>query len=111
MPNNSRPETSNQRSITQLLSRTADLIEDLRATLNSGTSLSTKSLLARAKHYLGSPISEGKYDFRYLYDSLEIALHQIIEDRATTLRVLGPPTIIQHLEQLIAMLPTQRIRT
>src|SRR5437016_726066 len=35
-----------------------------------------QSLLARAKHYLGSSISEGRYDFRYLYDALEVALHQ-----------------------------------
>src|SRR5438876_3146178 len=111
MPTNSRPETSNQRSIPQLLSGTADLIENLRATLTSGTSLSTKSLLARAKHYLGSPISEGRYDFRYLYDALEVALHQIIEDRAATLRVLEPGDAIDHLENLIALLPTQRIRT
>lgn len=111
MPNNSRPETSNQRSIPQLLSGTAELIENLRASLNSGTSLSTKSLLARAKHYLGSPISEGRYDFRYLYDALEVALHQIIEDRAVTLRVLEPANAIDHLENLIALLPTQRIRT
>jgi len=111
MPNNSRPETSNQRSIPQLLSGTAELIENLRATLNSGTSLSTKSLLARAKHYLDSPISDGRYDFRYLYDALEVALHQIIEDRAATLRVLEPGNAIDHLENLIALLPTQRIRT
>jgi protein strawberry notch len=105
-----RPETTNQ-NIPSLVSGTSDLIDNLRKNLDSGTPLTTKSLLARAKHYLGSPISEGKYDFRYLYDSLEIALHQIIEDRATTLRVLEPATIIQHLEQLIAMLPTQRIRS
>ena len=111
MPNNSRPETSNQRSIPQLLSGTADLIENLHATLKTGTSLSTKSLLARAKHYLGSSISEGRYDFRYLYDALEVALHQIIEDRAATLRVLEPANAIDHLENLIALLPTQRIRT
>ena len=111
MPNKSRPETSNQCNIPQLLSGTADLIENLRATLNSGTSLSTKSLLERAKHYLGSSISEGRYDFRYLYDALEVALHQIIEDRAATLRVLEPANAIDHLENLIALLPTQRIRT
>lgn len=33
--NDSRPEKSDQRSIPQLLSGTADLIENLRATLNS----------------------------------------------------------------------------
>lgn len=111
MPNNTRSDTSNHSSSPQLLSGTADLIDNLRATLNSGTSLSTKSLLARAMHYLGSPISEGRYDFRYLYDALEVALHQIIEDRAPTLRVLEPANAIDHLEDLIALLPTQRIRT
>src|SRR2546430_969659 len=111
MPNNSRPETSNHSNILQLLSGTADLIDNLRATLNSGASLSTKSLLARAKHYLGSSISEGRYDFHYLYDALEVALHQIIEERAPTLRVLEPANAIDHLENLIALLPNQRIRT
>ncbi len=109
--NDSRPDSCDQSCIPQLLSGTADIIENLRATLNSGTSLSTKSLLARAKHYLGSSISEGRYDFRYLYDGLEVALHQIIEDRAATLRVLEPANAIDHLENLIALLPTQRIRT
>ena len=106
-----RPETNTNQNIPPLLSGTSELINNFRATLNSGTPLTNKSLLSRAKHYLGSPISEGKYDFRYLYDSLEIALHQIIEERATTLRVLEPANIIQHLDALIALLPTQRIRT
>ncbi len=109
--NDSRPDSCKQRSIPQLLSGTADLIENLRATLNSGTPLSTKSLLAKAKHYLGSSISEGRYDFRYLYDALEVALHQIIEDRAATLQLLEPANALEHLENLIALLPTQRIRT
>lgn len=106
-----RPETTTNKNIPPLLSGTSELINNFRATLNSGTALTNKSLLSRAKHYLGSPISEGKYDFRYLYDSLEIALHQIIEERASTLRVLEPTNIIQHLDALIALLPTQRIRT
>jgi len=109
--NDSRPDSSHKCSIPQLLSGTADLIENLRATLNSGISLSTKSLLAKAKHHLGSSISEGRYDFRYLYDALEVALHQIIEDRAATLRVLEPANAIHHLDNLLALLPTQRIRT
>jgi protein strawberry notch len=111
MPNNSHPETSNLQNIPQLLSGTAALIENIRATLNSETSLSTKSLLLRAKLYLGASISEGRYDFRYLYDALEVALHQIIEDRAATLRVLEPANAIDHLEKLIGLLPNQRIRT
>ena len=106
-----RPETTTNKNIPPLLSGTSELINNFRATLNSGTALTNKSLLSRAKHYLGSPISEGKYDFRYLYDSLEIALHQIIEERASTLRVLEPTNIIQQLDALISLLPTQRIRT
>src|SRR5438270_8197425 len=102
MPNNSRPEPSNHSNILELLSGTTDLIDNLRATLNSGNSLSTKSLMARAKHYIGCSISEGRYDFRYLYDALEVALHQRIEDRAATLRVLEPANAIGHLENLIA---------
>src|SRR5215216_6663246 len=106
-----RPETSTNQNIPPLLSGTAELINNFRATLNSGTALTNKSLLSRAHHYLGSPLSAGKYDFRYLYDSLEIALHQIIEERATSLRALEPAYIIQHLDALLALLPTQRIRT
>jgi hypothetical protein len=106
-----RPEPTTNQNVPPLLSGTAELINNFRATLNSGTALTNKSLLSRAQHYLGSPLSEGKYDFRYLYDNLEVALHQIIEERAPTLRVLEPANIIQHLETLIALLPTQRIRT
>jgi predicted RNA methylase len=94
-----------------LLSGTAELVQNLRATLNAGTSLTTKSLLARAQHYLGSSVSEGRYDFRYLYDSIEVALHLVIEERAATLRVLEPAHIMDHLEKLISLLPTQRVRT
>jgi hypothetical protein len=60
----------------QLLPGTSALISNLTATLNSGTSISNSSLLTRATHYLASPIGSGHYDFRYLYDALEVALHQ-----------------------------------
>ena len=95
----------------QLLPGTDELIANLRATLNSATSLSTSSLLTRANHFLGSPISSGHYDFRYLYDALEVALYQLIEDQALTLRSLEPAAALHKLEAFMNLLPTQRVRT
>jgi len=95
----------------QLLPGTHELIANLRATINSATTLTTSSLLTRATRYLGSPISSGNYDFRYLYDALEVALYQIIEKQAPTLRSLEPNAAIHQLETLMSLLPTQRVRT
>ena len=95
----------------QLLPGTDALITNLTATLNSGTSISNSSLLTRATHYLGSPIGSGHYDFRYLYDALEVALHQLIEEQVLGLRSLEPTVALEHLDKLMALLPTQRIRT
>jgi len=95
----------------QLLPGTSALISNLTATLNSGTSISNSSLLTRATHYLGSPIGSGHYDFRYLYDALEVALHQLIEEQVLRLRSLEPTIALEHLDKLMALLPTQRIRT
>ncbi len=94
-----------------LLPGTADLIQDLKATITSGTHFSTSTLQGKAKHYLGSLIGSGKYDFRYLYDAVEVALHQIIEEQAHVLRSLAPSDALNHLEDLVSRLPTQRIRT
>src|SRR5690348_14808890 len=93
-----------------LLPGTADLIHDLKAAIASATLFSTSTLRSKATHYLGSSISSGKYDFRYLYDALEVALHQIIEEQALFLRTLAPSEALNHLEDLISRLPTQRIR-
>jgi hypothetical protein len=95
----------------ELLPGTTELIDNLRASLNSSIQLSTSSLLTRASHFLRSAIGSGKYDFRYLYDALEVALHQLIEERALTLRSLEPVAALDQLQKLIALLPTQRIRT
>lgn len=104
-------ESDKQNTSFQLLPGTTELIANLRATLNAATPLTTSSLLARATHYLGSPIGSGHYDFRYLYDALEVALHQLIEERVLTLRSLDPAIALEHLDKLMALLPTQRIRT
>ena len=95
----------------QLLPGTPALITNLTATLNSGTPITTSSLLTRATHYLGSPIGSGHYDFRYLYDALEVALHQLIEEQVLGLRSFEPTIALEHLDKLMALLPTQRIRT
>lgn len=95
----------------QLLPGTQELIADLRAAINSATTLTTNSLLTRATQYLGSSISSGNYDFRYLYDALEVALYQIIEEQALTLRSLEPAAALHQLEKLMSLLPTQRVRT
>jgi predicted RNA methylase len=94
-----------------LLPGTGDLILNLRQTLTYGNSLSTKELLARAQHYLQTPISSGAYDFRYLYDALEVALHSLIEERTESLRLLDPSQALEHIEQQLSLLPTQRVRT
>ena len=94
-----------------LLPGTPDLIHDLKTTITSGTPFSNSTLQRKATHYLGSSISSGKYDFRYLYDALEVALHQTIEEQALFLRTLAPSDALNHLENLISRLPTQRIRT
>lgn len=95
----------------QLVPGTDKLIANLRATINSGTSLTTNSLLTRATHYLGSPLSAGHYDFRYLYDALEVALYQLIEEQVLALRSLEPAAALHQLEKLMSLLPTQRVRT
>ncbi len=103
--------TAQQNTSFQLLPGTPALITNLRATINSGTQLSTSSLLARANHYLRSSIGSGHYDFRYVYDALEVALHQLIEEQVLNLRFLEPAIALQQLDKLMALLPTQRIRT
>lgn len=102
--------TSDHTTLT-LLPGTSELIHDLKATISSGTPFSTSTLQSKAKHYLAFSISSGGYDYRYLYDSLEVALHQIIEEQARFLRSLAPSDALDHLEDLISRLPTQRIRT
>ena len=94
-----------------LLAGTSDLIQDLKATILSGTPFPTSTLRSKAAYYLGSSISSGRYDFRYLYDALEVALHQIIEDQAVFIRSLAPAAALDHLEDLLGRLPTQRVRT
>jgi hypothetical protein len=100
-----------QDTSSQLLSGTPELITDLRRTINSQTPISNSSLLTKATHYLGTSIGSGHYDFRYLYDALEVALHQLIEEQALGFRSLEPAVALEHLDKLMALLPTQRIRT
>jgi hypothetical protein len=95
----------------QLLPGTPELIANLKATIGSATAISTNSLMAKAAHYLGASIGSGLYDFRYLYDALEVALHQLIEEQVLSLRSLEPAVALEHLDTLVALLPTQRIRT
>ena len=95
----------------ELLPGTPALIENLRGALTSGQKLQTPTILKRAEHFLNKPITAGIYDFRYLYDSLEVALHQLIEDRAPELRSLEPSDALTKLEALLSLLPTQTVRT
>ena len=104
-------ESDKQNTSFQLLPGTTELIANLRTTINAGTLLTTSRLVARATHYLGSPVGSGLYDFRYLYDALEVALHQQIEEQVLRLRSLEPAIALEHLDKLMALLPTQRIRT
>lgn len=104
-------ESAKQDTPFQLLPGTPELIANLRSTIDSATALSTNSLLAKAAHYLGASIGSGLYDFRYLYDALEVALHQLIEEQVFSLRSLEPAVALEHLDTLMAQLPTQRIRT
>ncbi|HMG73361.1 MAG TPA: hypothetical protein VK582_07665, partial [Pyrinomonadaceae bacterium] len=95
----------------QLLPGTTDLIENLRASLDFGHTLKTKTLLTRAEHYLKQPVNSGQYDFRYLYDVIETALHQVIEKRAAAFRDMDSAEAFQQIERLLSQLPTQRVRT
>ena len=95
----------------QLLPGTSDLIENLRASLDFGHVLKTKTLLMRAEHYLKAPVNSGHYDFRYLYDVIETALHLVIEERASAFRDMEPSEAFQQIEKLLSQLPTQRVRT
>src|SRR2546429_523946 len=95
----------------ELLPGTAALIENLRASLDFGHKLQTPTVLTRAEHFLQKPITAGLYDFRYLYDCLEVALHQVIEARVTTLQLLEPSEALTQLEKLLSLLATQTIRT
>jgi len=95
----------------QLLPGTTDLIENLRASLDFGHILKTKTLLTRAEHYLKEPVNSGQYDFRYLYDVIETALHLVIEKRAAAFREMDSAEAFQQIERLLSQLPTQRVRT
>ncbi|MDX6576470.1 MAG: hypothetical protein QOE96_2423 [Blastocatellia bacterium] len=95
----------------QLLPGTTELIENLRASLDFGHTLKTKTLLTRAEHYLKAPVNSGQYDFRYLYDVIETALHLVIEKRAAALRDMDSSEAFEQIERLLSQLPTQRVRT
>lgn len=104
-------DSDKQNTCFQLLPGTSELIANLRATINAATPLTTNSLIARGTHYLGSSIGSGHYDFRYLYDALEVALHQLLEEQVLRFRSLEAAVALEHLDKLMAILPTQRIRT
>src|SRR5215831_21225297 len=103
--------TQDNQQTNALLPGTAALIEELRQNLESQQSLRTKDLITKAEHHLGFSLGAGRYDFRYLFDALEVALHKLIESRCETLRVLEPAHILGYLTGLLELLPTQRIRT
>lgn len=95
----------------ELLPGTPELIRNLRASLDFGQEIKSKVLLARAEHFLNSSLASGRYDFRYLYDAIECALHEVIEQRVLSLSELDPAEALVHLERLLSLLPTQRVRT
>src|SRR5260370_2807942 len=95
----------------QVLPGTTDLMENLRASLDFGHTLKTKTLLTRAEHYLKEPVNSGQYDFRYLYDVIETALHLVIEKRAATFRDMYSSAAFQHFERLLSRRPPHRVPT
>ena len=94
-----------------LLSGTPELIKFFQSHLAKRRALSSKGLIDATADYLGIPIGHGSYDFRYIYDALEVALHQLIETQIPALQRLTPPDAVTELESLVACLPTPRIRT
>ena len=94
-----------------VLPGTETLVEKLRQDLQNGKTIRHRDLLDKASLHLGSDLGHGQYDFRYLYDALEVALHQVIESRCETLRVLEPAHTLEYLNGLLTQLPTQRVRT
>ena len=98
-------------SNSQLVPGTEALISHLQEQIQSGKILRHQDLVNAAKDHLGADMGTGLYDPRYLYDTIETALHRHIESRVATLRVLEPTHIIDYLEGLLRQLPTQRIRT
>lgn len=98
-------------SNSDLVPGTDALITYLQEQIESGATLRHQDLVNTARQYLGADMGTGLYDPRYLYDTIETALHRHIESRVATLRVLEPTHIIDYLEQLLRQLPTQRIRT
>ena len=102
---------SNPISILPLLPGTPELIQDFQAHLTKRQPLSSRQLINAAAKHLGLPIGHGLYDFRYIYDALEVALHQLIETLIPRLIQLTPSDAITELEALVGCLPTPRIRT
>lgn len=105
------PPQDNQKTPTVLLPGTTTLIDELQENLEAGQTLRNKNLIDKAQRHLGISLGDGRYDFRYLYDSLEVALHRLIESRCETLRVLEPAHVIEYLHGLLTQIPTQRVRT
>jgi len=105
------PPQNNHTPTAALLPGTTTLINELQQDLEAGKALRTRNLIDKAQRHLGISLGEGRYDFRYLYDSLEVALHRLIESRCETLRVLEPAHVIEYLNGLLTQLPTQRVRT
>jgi hypothetical protein len=95
----------------ELLPGTTALIENLRTNLDWRQAIPNRVLLARAEQFLGVPIASGQYDFRYLYDVIETALHQVLEQRADKIRALAPAEALAEIEAFLSLLPTQRVRT
>ena len=94
-----------------LLPGTSELIKFFQSQLTKRRPLSSKEIIDAASNYLNIPLGHGSYDFRYIYDALEIALHQLIETLIPELQRATPSNAITQLESLIACLPTPRIRT
>ena len=102
---------SNPTELLPLLPGTPELIQYFQDQLTQRRPLSSKQIISAAANYLGVPLGHGSYDFRYIYDALEVALHQLIETLIPRLQCLAPSDAIAELDGLVACLPTPRIRT
>jgi len=91
------------------------LASNLRAMLASGRAITSKDLAALADQAFGGTRSEGAYDIKTAYDTLELAVNQHLLRSDLLAKGNGNAAaarmMVKRLQALLDKLPTQTVRT